>query len=188
MIIKLNDLDLKLLNSKYKDGKVFETNIHHIEYKGENFNLLGLKKAPRITAKKAHEINLPLLEDCFEIDTGATRINLPLLEILNTGYFNNVIRLSLPKLKESRFLSSPTAIGVDIPLLKGIQTFYCNSAVTINLPSLEFVPYGGIKSSVAKKIVIPKNLEKRLTNIPEDCEIIDPKDIQQESFKSFFNR
>jgi len=188
MTIKLNNIDTRLLNSKYKDGVVFETK-HNIEYTdGGNFNLLGLRKAGKISSKQVYEMNLPYLEECFEIYTGAMKITIPLLEVLGTGFFYNVIRISFPKLKECYILNSPTAIGVDMPLLKIIKTFFCDSAVTINLPSLEFTPFGSIKSSAAKKIVIPKHLEQRLTNVPEDCEIIDPENIQQESFKSFFNR
>jgi hypothetical protein len=187
MTLLLNDIDLKLLNSKYKDGVVFETN-SYIEYKGENFNLLGLKKVFKISAKNAYELNTPYLEECVAIDTAASKINAPMLKILNSGDMYNVVRLSFPKLEECIFLHCPSAIGVDIPLLKSIKTFYCNSAVTINLPSLEFTPFGGIKSSAAKKIIISKHLEQRLTNVPEDCEIINPEGIQQESFKSFFNR
>ena len=187
MTLLLNDIDLKLWNSKYKDGGVFETN-YKIEYSGENFNLFGLKRCSGIIATNAYEMNLPYLEECFEISTEAIKINMPLLKNLTSGFFYNVIRMSFPKLEECVFLNSPTAIGVDVPLLKSIKTFYCDSAVTINLPSLEFTPFGSIKSSAAKKIVIPKHLEQRLTNIPEDCEIIDPENIQQESFKSFFNR
>lgn len=185
---KLNNIDTKLLNSKYKDGVVFETE-RNIEYTdGGIFNLLGLKKAGKISSIQVYEMYLPYLEKCFEINTGAMKMTIPLLEFLDSGVCYNLIRLSFPKLKECRFLSSPTAIGVDMPLLKKIEILYCNSAVSINLPSLEYVLFGNINCASAKKIIIPKRMIQRLFKVPEGCEIIDSENIQQESFKSFFNR
>ncbi len=139
-MVALNDLDLILLNNKYKEGIL---DIFSLFYNGLNdFTFLGIKNVnEQIDAGYANKINFPNLLSCECIGTSqeyCKEANLPNLQIGKNFYLSGCEKVNLSMLEKVESLYAYNAKEIILPVLKEYNhKLECQSVEKLNLPKLE---------------------------------------------------
>lgn len=207
-MIFLRELDILILNKKYKNGEI-DTDVK-VAYVGtEDLNFLGLGTARKISflfnkntiipnlleakyiecgSTSSIMIDLPKLQKCEKIDFMYSRgfINLPELVECDHILANKTPKVNLSKLKLANAIYFDNiSETLSLPELEDCLKIFANDAEEIHLPKLK--ECDRIYCNYAKKIIIPEDMVNRILRIPEGCQIIHPKEKEvKESFKSFF--
>ena len=207
-MIFLRELDILMLNKKYKNGEIKTDK--KVAYTGtKDLNFLGLGTAGKISflfnknttipnlveardiecgSMSSIMIDLPKLQKCEKIDFMYSRgfINLP--ELVECAYIlaNKTPKVNLQKLKLANAIYFDNiSETLSLPELEDCLKIFANDAEEIHLPKLK--ECDRIFCNYAKKIIIPEDMVNRISRIPEGCQIIHPEEQKiKESFKSFF--
>jgi hypothetical protein len=106
-------------------------------FQAQTLDLPKLRKASDIYVSNAPTINLPNLEEAYNIRVYRVQtLDLPKLRKARSILAFNAQAINLPNLEEAWYISANSAQTIDLPKLKKAQSIYANNAQAINLPNI----------------------------------------------------